>query len=147
MKKSLPAWATLALLLALAGCSNTPARKIHPSTASIQQLAVQPDGEWVVTLRIENFSTVAMHYDRIEARLEIDGVAAGTLAFDPGIDVIANSGDVVETRLRPGLRLRADTDFAYRLEGTIHASEPRAEFKLDRASRLSPVPGVAATWR
>ena len=137
---------TLALLL-LAACGSGPVRKVHPSTASIQQLAILPGGEWQLNIRIENFSNVAMHYEALDARLNIDDAEAGDIHVTPDIDIVANSGEVITARLRPGLQLRSDADFGYRLEGTIRTSDPRASFKFERSSRLSPVPGIPNTWR
>jgi len=138
---------TAAAALLLAACSGGPERKVHPSTASIQQLAVQPDGRWKVTLRIQNFSTFPMHYSRVEAKLAIDGKDAGTLQATPDIDIVGDSGDVVEATLAPALKLPSGRDFGYTLKGTIETSEPQEHFEFDRASRLSPVPGIADTWR
>ncbi|MCK9539747.1 hypothetical protein [Dokdonella sp.] len=139
--------ALLALAALLGACSSGPPRKIHPSTASIQQLAVLPDGQWNLTLRIENFSNVPMHYDTLDATLSIDGVAAGELHARPDITITGNSGEVVEARLQATTRLPAGRDFAYRIEGRIRTSDPKANFDFERTSRLSPVPGVAGTWR
>lgn len=136
-----------AALLLLVACSSGPVRKIHPSTASIQELAILPGGEWQLSLRIENFSNVPMHYEALDARLDIDGTEAGEIHAAPDIDIVGNSGDVVTVRLRAVTPLRAGADFGYRLEGTIRTSEPKANFKFERNSRLSPVPGIADTWR
>lgn len=137
----------LAIACLVAACSSGPARKVHPSTASIQQLSVQPDGSWRITVRIQNFSTMAMHYSAFDARLSIAGADAGKIDISPDIDIVGNSGDVIETTLKPSTRLPASGDFAYRLKGTIETSEPKASFPFERNSRLSPVPGVADTYR
>ena len=139
--------AALALGAALAACSSGPPRRVHPSTASIQQLAVAADGSWRVTLRLQNFSTFPMRYGSIEAKLSVDGKDAGMLGVALDLDILANSGDVVEARMTGGPALPQDRDFAYRLEGTIRTSEPSESFDFERSSRLSPVPGVANTWR
>jgi hypothetical protein len=139
--------AALALACLLTACSSGPVRKIHPSTASIQQLAVQPDGSWKITLRIENFSTMSMHYSAFSAKLSIAGTEAGELKIAPDLDIVGNSGDVVEATLKSAAKLPASGDFAYQLKGTIDTSEPKANFKFDKSSRLSPVPGVANTYR
>ena len=141
--------AALALGAALAACSSGPPRRVHPSTASIQQLAVEADGSWRVILRLQNFSTFPMRYSGVDAKLSIDGKDAGTLSVALDLDILANSGDVVEARLQGAgaSPLPQDRDFAYRLEGTIRTSEPKESFEFERSSRLSPVPGVANTWR
>ena len=137
----------LALAATLAACGSGPVKRIHPSTASIQQLAVQPDGSWKVTLRIQNFSTVPMTYSTVSAKLSINGNEVGELRAAPDMDIIANSGDVIETTLRPSTPLAAGSDFEYHLKGTIATSEPKASFPFERTSHLSPVPGVPNTYR
>ncbi len=42
----------------VAGCGGGPVRRITPSAVSIQQLVAQADGQWRVTLRIQNYSTM-----------------------------------------------------------------------------------------
>lgn len=138
----------LALLaLLLAGCGGGPVKRINPSGVSIQQLSVETDGSWRIALRIHNFSTVPMHYDSLTAELEIDGVNVGTIRMDPAVEITGNSADVVETRISTSAKLPPSGDFAYRLKGAIRADEPSESFPFERESRLSPVPGVANTWR
>lgn len=131
----------------LASCGGGPVRKVHPSTASIQQLTVQPDGHWKLALRIQNFSTFSMHFSGVDAKLSINGKEAGHIAIAPDLDIVGNSGDVVQAMLAPTTPLPPTGDFAYQIKGTIDTSEPRETFKFDTASRLSPVPGVANTYR
>jgi hypothetical protein len=139
--------AASALACLLTACGGGPVRKVHPSTASIQQLAAQADGRWKITLRIENFSTFPMHYSAVDATLSVDGKDIGTLHATPDIDIVGNSGDVVEATLATSAKLPATRDFGYRLKGSISTSEPKERFEFDRSSRLSPVPGIADTWR
>jgi hypothetical protein len=139
--------AVLAFGAALVACSSGPPRRVHPSTASIQQLSVEADGSWRVTLRLQNFSTFPMRYSSVEAKLRIDGKEAGTLNASTDLEILANSGEVVVAGLQGGPALPAERDFAYQLEGTIRTSEPSESFDFERSSRLSPVPGVANTWR
>ncbi|MBA8883824.1 LEA type 2 family protein [Dokdonella fugitiva] len=132
----------------LAACgSGGPPRKVHPSTASIQQLAVQADGSWKLSLRIQNYSTFPMHFSRIEAGVTIDGRNVGRLEAVPDIDILGNNGDVVEATFRPDAAITFGTDIAYALKGTIETSEPKESFKFETASRLTPVPGVPNTYR
>jgi hypothetical protein len=137
----------LALAILLAACGGGPVRKVHPSTASIQQLAVQPDGSWRLLLRIQNYSTFSMHFTRIQAALTIDGKDVGTFDAAPEIDIVGSSGDVVEVAFRPSMGVRFGTEIAYALKGTIDTRDPDENFKFETASRLTPVPGVADTWR
>ena len=139
--------AALAITSVLAACGGGQVRKVHPSTASIQQLAVQPDGRWKITLRVQNFSTFAMHFSAVVAKLVVDGKDAGEITMAPELDIVGNSGDVVVTTLKTTAKLPPSGDFAYQLKGTIDTSEPKESFKFDTSSRLSPVPGVANTYR
>ncbi len=142
--------ACLVMLLGglLAACgSGGPPRKVHPSTASIQQLAVQADGSWKLMLRIQNYSTFSMHFSRIDAGLSIDGKELGRLEAAPDIDIVGNNGDVVEATFRPNAKTTFGTDVAYALKGTIETSEPKESFKFETASRLTPVPGIPNTYR
>ena len=140
-------FALVALACLLTACASGPERKIHPSTASIQQLAVQADGSWKLTLRIQNFSTFPMHYSAFDAKLSVNGSEAGAIKVAPDMDIVGNSGDIVEVTLKSAAKLPTSGDFAYQLKGTIDTSEPRENFKIDMSSRLSPVPGVAKTYR
>ena len=141
-------FAAAALVVLLSACgSGGPPRKVHPSTASIQQLAVQPDGSWKLTLRIQNYSTMSMHYSKLKANVLIAGTDVGEIDIAPDIDIVGNNGDVVEANLRTSAKLPASGDFAYQLKGRIDTSEPKESFPFDRSSRLSPVPGVANTYR
>jgi len=139
--------AVVVLSCLLAACSDGPVRKVHPSTASIQQLALQPDGSWKVTLRIQNFSTMSMHYSRFSAKLTVADVDAGQIDITPDMDIVGNGGDVVDATLKTSAKLPASGDFAYQLKGTIDTSAPKASFPFTRSSRLSPVPGVPNTYR
>ena len=137
-----------ALLILLSACSSSgPPRKLHPSTASIQQLTVQPDGSWALKLRVQNYSTFAMRYSALNATLSIDGVEAGEIRATTDMEIVANSGDVIDASVRSSSKLPVDRDFAYQVKGTIETSEPKESFKFDRSSRLSPVPGVPNTYR
>ena len=140
--------ACIALLtLLLAACGSGPSRKVHPSTASIQQIVVQPDGSWRVTLRIQNYSTFAMHYSGVDAQLRIAGSDAGTLQFAPDIDVVGSNSDVVDTTFRPAAGIRLVGDIDYTLKGKLTTSKPDKSFDFRTASQLSPTPGLPDTWR
>ncbi|HEY0180510.1 MAG TPA: hypothetical protein VGC30_12895 [Dokdonella sp.] len=139
--------AALALSCALTACGSGPVRRVHPPTASVQQLAVQPDGSWRLVLRIQNFSTMSVRYAALDATLTVAGTDAGTIHVAPDIDIVGNGADVVETTLKTAAKLPAGGDFAYQLKGTIDTSEPKGNFHFERSSRLSPVPGVPNTYR
>ena len=138
----------LCATLSLAACGSGPAKRVSAPTASVQELAVQADGSWRLLVRVQNFSNVSMTFDLLEAGLEVDGKQVGTISRALDLDVPGGSADVFETTLTPASAIRLEaTDFAYRLKGRITSREPRGDFSFERASRLSPVPGLGATWR
>jgi hypothetical protein len=139
-------FAALALAVLLAGCGSGPARRISPSVVTIQELVARDDGQWRITLRVQNFSTVSMHYESIHATLRIAGADVATIDLNPNLDVPPTSADVVDATVRASAKLPAG-DLEYHITGTIVSSEPEADFKLDRTSRLSPAPGLPGTWR
>ena len=138
--------AALAATAFLAACSSGPPRRITPSVVSIQQLVAAPDGQWRLTLRIQNYSTVATHYTALNGTLHLAGVDVGAIALTPGLDIPPNSADVFEATVKATAQLPA-ADLAYTIAGKIDTSEPETHFKFDRSSRLSPAPGLPGTWR
>jgi LEA14-like dessication related protein len=138
--------AAVAAASLLAGCGSGPVRRITPSQVSIQELSVQPGGQWKLTLRIQNYSTVAMTYESLHGTLYIAGADVGTIDVRTDFDIPANSADVVDTTVRASAALPSG-DIDYRIEGTIATREPKEEFKFNRSSRLSPTPGLPNTWR
>ena len=138
----------LAATLMLAACGSGPTKRVSAPTASVQELGVQADGSWRLLVRVQNFSNVSMTFDLLEASLEVDGKEVGNISSAINLDVPPASADVFEATLMPTPTARLDTsDFAYQLKGRITSSEPKGDFKFERASRLSPVPGLPGTWR
>jgi hypothetical protein len=154
-------FARFALLLAtpllLASCGGGGIReRIFPPSASVQELAVRPDGTWAVKLRLQNFSNVPMRFDRVEATLKIASAAAGTLSLQPGVSVGPESAEVVDATLAPssaaanhvqaaGVRRGS---VAYELSGTIVSGEPeRRDDDFEFKSQLSAVPGLSGVLR
>jgi hypothetical protein len=125
--------AAFAIAGLIAGCSSGPVRRITPSAVSIQQ-------------RIQNYSTIAMHYEALHGTLHVAGADVGGIDLKPDLDIPPNSADVIETSLHATAKLPAG-DIDYKISGTIDTSEPKENFKFDRSSRLSPAPGLPGTWR
>ncbi|HEY4542440.1 MAG TPA: hypothetical protein VIG66_08715, partial [Noviherbaspirillum sp.] len=100
-------WTGLALTaLLLAGCSSGPVRRVSEPSARIQQLTVRADGSWSAELRIENFSSVPMRFDRVSLAVAVGGEAAGTLQGEPGVSVGPESADVATLTLMPNSAAR-----------------------------------------
>jgi LEA14-like dessication related protein len=138
--------AALAVSCLLAGCGSGPVRRITPSQVSVQELAVQPGGQWHLTLRIQNYSTIPMTYAALHGTLHVAGVDVGTIEVKTDFDIPANSADVVDATVHATATLPAG-DIDYKIEGTIETTEPKETFKFNRSSRLSPTPGLPNTWR
>src|SRR5688572_4177989 len=118
--------------LALAACAGGEKRRINPPRASVQELAVQDDGRWRVSVRLQNFSSVPTEFADVEAQLEIGGQAAGTLKLQPALVVGPESADVVQVVLAPqsgaksavAAALASGQSVRYRVSGQIATREP-----------------------
>lgn len=149
----------LALLLALlAGCKTGPVRRVSEPAARIQQLTVKADGSWSVDLRIENFSSIPMQFDRLDLQLKLGEETAGQLQAQPALSIGPESADVVTLALKPasGARLAIADALAggrslnYSLKGDLLATPSEAKqrtFQIERSSALSPAPGLPGVMR
>ncbi|WP_440223378.1 hypothetical protein ACQQ2N_20215 [Dokdonella sp. MW10] len=143
----------LAMMLAAGGllvaCSSGPVRRVSPPTASIQELVLQPGGEWKLIVRVQNFSNVPMTFSNLDAKLHITGKEVATVRSTVDLDIPGESADVFSLVVTPasGSKLDPGHDFAYELKGTIESRDPKGTFPFERTSRLSPVPGLSNTWR
>jgi hypothetical protein len=144
--------------LALVACAG-PVKRVSPPAASIQQLTVHADGGWSVDVRINNFSSVPMRFDKVSLALAVAGEAAGTLQGQPALTIGPEAADVATLRLAPSPAARiavADAlasrrALAYTLKGSVDAaggdSTRVRNYPIDRSSALSPVPGLDGVLR
>lgn len=150
----------LSLALALIACG-PPRKSVFPPTLSIQQLVLQPDGAWRLTVRIQNNSYGGMDFTSLDGQLAMaDSVPVrihGT--FDR--DIPAFAGDVVQIDVLPtGAMTKALAASAakgsagalpYTLAGSVRAKPEQErqarDFDFSGKDWLSPVPGIARTWR
>lgn len=152
-------FATVALATFLLGaCSGGPVRRVSEPSASIQQLTVHTSGTWSVDLRLQNYSSVPMRFDRVRLELEVDGLSAGILDASPGLSVGPESADVTTLPFTPKAEARmvlADAlssrrSLPYSLKGPITATpeegKPR-DFDISSHSTLNPVPGLDGVLR
>lgn len=165
MKRLLHGLALLVLATLLTACG--PHRQsVFPPTITIQQMHVQPDGAWQLSLRIQNNSYTGMDYQSVEGTLEVaQGIPVRVHArFDLSIPSFA--GDVVQVDVLPTPAMNQALQAAavkgstgslpYVLNGTVHCvpnlddhpdnKNPR-DFPFNSNSFLSPVPGVPNTFR
>lgn len=142
----------------LAGCASGPVRRVSEPSARIQQLTIRADGSWSTDLRIENFSSIAMRFDRVDLALTVAGQDAGRLTAQPALSIGKESADVVTVTLAPSAAaklavadaLAAGRGVDYTLKGTVDATPDEAKqrsFKIDRSSALSPAPGLPGVLR
>lgn len=152
----------LLILLATGLMACGPARKsVFPPTLSIQQLVQQPDGEWRLTLRIQNNSYSEMDFKSIEGQLQIAALMPIRLHATFERDIPEIAGDVIEVVVLPTPAMSqalqavagkgSSAAVAYRISGSASAKpeqekQPR-DFSFDGNAWISPVPGIANTWR
>ena len=133
-------------------------QRLFPPSASIQELAVQPDGTWKLKVRVQNFSNVAMTVARVEAQMKISTAPAGTLVLTPDAPVPPESAEVFELDFKPmspaanqvqnAITQRMGGQVPYSLTGHITTREPadrRDEFEFK--SQLASVPGLERVLR
>jgi hypothetical protein len=153
--RQLKAALALLLLALVAGCASGPPKRIFPPQASLQELRVQPDGQWVAQVRIQNYSTVPMRFSRLEATLSVNGQEATRISIDPGLSVGPGSNELVQHVFTPAAGPKAAVDQAlanrralrYQLTGRIASSEHESDHPFDYQSALDPVPGLAGVLR
>jgi hypothetical protein len=145
----------LVAAVALAACAGGPKRVINPPRASVQELAVQADGQWRVTLRLQNFSSVPTAFGDVDAALTLGGQDAGRVRVQPGIAVGPESADVVVVTMAPtagaktvvASALAGSRSVRYRIDGRIVTTEPKGTYEFEYESALNPVPGLAGVLR
>ena len=154
MRRALP---LLFVALILSACGGDGIKKrIFPPSASIQELAVQTDGSWLLKVRLQNFSNVSMRFDSIDAELTFGPASAGRITLATAVDVGPESAEVAEVRIVPqsaaanpiqnALMRRRSVN--YKLEGEIVSSLPRSrddDFVFE--SQLTAVPGLTGVLR
>lgn len=153
--RKLQAALVLLLLALVAGCASGPPKRIFPPQASLQELRIQADGQWVAQVRIQNFSTVPMRFSRLEATLSVNGQEATRISIDPGLSVGPGSNELVQHVFTPAAGPRAAVDQAlanrravrYQLNGRIASSEPATDHPFEYQSALDPVPGLTGILR
>lgn len=147
-------------LLTLSACG--PTRKsIFPPLVSVQQVQVRPDGLWHVTLRIQNNSYAGMEFRSINGQLQIADLVPVRLHSTTTRDIPALAGDVITLDLLPtppmskalaAVEARGSAgSLPYSVAGVTSATpenekQPR-DFKFSGSDWLSPVPGIANTYR
>lgn len=145
----------LAFTALLTSCSGGIRKQINPPRASIQQLTVQANGQWLLQVRLQNFSNVPTSFVSVDAKLTVGGQDAGSLAFSPAITVGPDSADVVNATLKPELgaklvvasALASGQPARYYLSGKIVTGDPKGNHDFTYDSTLNPAPGLPGVMR
>ncbi|MFC5743821.1 hypothetical protein [Dyella tabacisoli] len=160
MKRVLRCIAMGALVAGLVACG-PPRKSVFPPAVSIQEMNVRPDGQWRLTLRIQNNSYSGMGFHSIEGELKVaDGVPV-RLHHSFDLDIPAFAGDVTQidvlptTEMNQALKAVAAKGSAgslpYSVIGHSNAKpeqeKENRDFDFHGSGWLSPVPGISNTYR
>ena len=145
----------IAFLSLLSACASGPKKTINPPKASIQELAVQPDGRWQLTLRLQNFSNVSTTFATLDAKLYVGGEDAGQVQVAPATTVGPESAAVVTATLAPAVgakvavasALASRRQLTYTFTGSIRTTEPKGSWTFTHDSSLDPAPGLPGVMR
>jgi hypothetical protein len=156
MRPALQIVSCVALCALLAACGGGGVREqINPPRASIQQLAVQADGQWKLSVRLQNFSNVPTAFQSVTAKLVVGGQDAGSFSLAPAMTIGPESADVVSATLRPALgaklvvasALSSGQSVRYMVSGKIATSKPVGNHDFSFESTLNPAPGLNGVLR
>lgn len=160
MKRLLQGFLFVALSTGLIACG--PERKsVYPPNVTIQQLSVLPNGQWQLTVRIQNNSYGEMDFTSIESRLQVAQLVPVRVHATFKRDIPALNGDVVHIDILPTAEMTQMAQavaakgsagtLAYRISGSATAKPEQEDksrsFDFDGNAWISPVPGIAHTWR
>ena len=148
------------LVAGLVACG-PPRKSVFPPTVSIQEMTAQPNGQWRVTLRIQNNSYGGMEFTSIDGELKVAELVPVRLHSRFDLDIPPFAADVTQINLLPTPEMTAAIKAAavkgsagsvpYSVSGSANAKpeqEDKArDFNFHGNDWLSPVPGIPNTWR
>ncbi|WAW88624.1 LEA type 2 family protein [Xanthomonas citri pv. malvacearum] len=148
---------SLACGLLLSACGGA-VRRVSEPTASIQQLTVRADGSWSLDLRLQNYSSIPMQFERVALEISAGDQLAGKLDQAVGMSIGPETADVVTVAVQPtslGRIIVADVlaggrSFPYTLKGTVWATpqdKKQRQFSVESRNTLSPAPGLNGVLR
>ncbi|WP_133480104.1 hypothetical protein [Cognatilysobacter segetis] len=158
MRSPFRTFLVLAAATLLGACASGPARRVSEPAAQLQQITVRADGGWDLQLRLQNYSSIPMRFDRVRLALVAAGAAAGDVIATPALDIGPESADVINLRLQPATAsklavadaLAGSHGIDYQLQGEIVATPEKKSqktFAVEHRSSLSPAPGLPGVLR
>ncbi len=147
--------AAIALVLLSSACGGGIKKRVNPPRASLQELAAQANGQWRLTVRLQNFSNIPTRFATVNAKLVVGGQDAGTIVLSPDLTIGPEAADVVTTTFTPSLAAKVTVASAlasgravrYMLNGRIVTSDPKGDNAFDYESALNPAPGLNGVMR
>jgi len=138
-----------------------PKKSVFPPTVSVQQLKLLPDGEWQLSVRIQNNSYGEMDFTSLDGQLQIADLVPVRLHGTFELDIPALSGDVTTLTILPTAPMSkalqavsakgSAVSLGYRVSGSANAKpeqEKQArDFDFSGNDSLSPTPGIPNTYR
>ena len=148
------------LSLGLVACG-PPRKSVFPPTVSIQEMTVRPDGQWQLTVRIQNNSYGGMDFKSLDGQLQLAELVPVRLHATFDLDIPELAGDVIQLNVLPTAAMTQALQaiaakgsagaLAYRVSGSASAkpeqeAKPRS-FDFNGSDWISPVPGIPNTYR
>ena len=96
----------VALLLGLVACG-PPRKSVFPPTVTIQQMQVQPNGTWQLTVRIQNNSYGEMDFSSLDGEFKVAALIPVRLHETFQRDIPAFAGDVITLDVLPTVPMAA----------------------------------------
>ena len=91
-----------------------------------------------------------MTFARVDGKLQVEGIDAGSIALTPNLRIGPESADVVDATLTAAPDARSklgNGNVHYVLVGRIVTSDPKRDEPYEFSSQLSPVPGLPGVFR
>ncbi|HET6552335.1 MAG TPA: hypothetical protein VFG49_02255 [Dyella sp.] len=148
------------LVAGLVACG-PPKKSVFPPTVSIQEMTTRPDGQWRLTVRIQNNSYGGMDFKSLDGELKIAELVPVRLHSRFDLDIPPFAADVTQIDVLPTPEMTAVLKTAatkgsagsvpYSVAGSTNAKPEQEDkvrdFNFHGNDWLSPVPGIPNTWR
>ncbi|CEH44516.1 conserved hypothetical protein [Xanthomonas citri pv. citri] len=119
---------------------------------------MRADGSWSLDLRLQNYSSIPMQFERVALEISASDQLAGKLDQAVGMSIGPETADVVTVAVQPtslGRITVADVlaggrSFPYTLKGTVWATpqdKKQRQFSVESRNTLSPAPGLNGVLR